>query len=144
MASFDAQVRKFTEEQKRNIPLIFVDSVAKLEEELKRNRKNGGGLTPVDTGNLIRSISTSDKTMPKVDSVEKQYTEVEFSLGPSAFGKPVYIGVQAVYGPRMIYGFQGTDSLGRNYNQAGAFFVEGAAAKWVQFVNEVEALYNGK
>ena len=112
-----------------------------LEDELKRNRKNGGGLTPIDTGNLIRSIRTSDKSMPRVDQVEKQYAEVSFSLGPSAFGKPVYIGVQAVYGPRMNYGFQGTDSLGRYYNQTGAFFVEGAADKWVQFVKQAEAKY---
>jgi hypothetical protein len=54
-------------------------------------------------------------------------------------GKPVYLGVQAIYAPRQNYGFVGTDSLGRTYNQSGAFFVEGAGAKWEQFVKEAEA-----
>lgn len=139
MASFSAQVSGFSEQTKRDIPLIFNSAVGKLEDEIKRNRKTGGGLTPVDTGNLIRSIKVSDKAMPKVDTVEKKYRETTFTLGPNSMSKPVYIGVQAVYGPRMNYGFVGTDSLGRNYNVTGAYFVEGAASKWRQFVKEAEA-----
>ena len=139
MGLFSAQVSEFTEQTKKDIPLIFNSAISKLEFEMKRNRKTGGGLTPADTGNLIRSIKVSDKAMPKVDTVEKKYRDTTFTLGPNSMSKPVYIGVKAVYGPRMNYGFVGADKLGRNYNMTGAYFVEGAASKWKQFVKEAEA-----
>jgi hypothetical protein len=139
MASFSAQVLKFTTDAKENAGLIFAGAVSKLEKEIKRNRKTEGGLTPSDTANMIRSIMLSTTAMPKVDTVLKEYTAVEFTVLPSHMGKPVYLGVQAIYAPRQNYGFVGTDSLGRTYNQSGAFFVEGAGAKWEQFVKEAEA-----
>lgn len=139
MTSFSAQVKNFTTEAKENTGVVFSRSVKKLETELKRNRKTGGGLTPTQSGNLIRSILVSTTAMPKVDTVLKEYTEVEFTVSPSHVGKPVWIGVQAIYGPRQNYGFVGTDSLGRSYNQTGAYYVEGAGAKWQQFVKEAEA-----
>ena len=138
MASFAAQVLKFTDDAKENAGMIFAGAVNKLEREIKLNRKTGGGLTPADTGNLIRSIVLSTTAMPKVDTELKEYPSVEFTILPSHIGNPVYLGVQAVYGVRQNYGFVGTDSLGRTYNQAGAFFVEGAGAKWEQFVKEAE------
>ena len=139
MSTFSAQVKSFTTEAEKNTGIIFSRSIKKLETELKRNRKTGGGLTPTDTGNMIRSILVSTVAMPKVDTEVKEYESVEFTVSPSHVGKPVWIGVQAVYGPRQNYGFVGTDSLDRSYNQAGAYFVEGAGAKWVQFVKEAEA-----
>ena len=139
MSTFSAQVKSFTTEAKENTGIIFSTSIKKLETEMKRNRKTGGGLTPTDTGNLIRSILVSTTAMPKVDTGAKEYATVEFIVSPSHAGKPVWIGVQAAYGPRQNYGFVGTDSLGRTYNQAGAYFVEGAGSKWVQFVKEAEA-----
>lgn len=139
MASFAAQVKQFTTDAEKNTGEIFASAVYKLEFELKRNRKNGGGLTPVDTANMIRSIRTSPDAMPQVDTELKEYAETSFTIGPHHVGKPVYIGVQATYGPRQNYGFVGTDSLGRSYNQTGAYFVEGAGAKWQQFVKEAEA-----
>lgn len=144
MASFSAQVKQLTTEAKENTGLIFATAVQKLEREVKLNRKTGGGLTPADTDNMIRSIVTQKNVMPRVDTELKEYTEVSFSIMPSDIGTPVYIGVQAVYGPRQNYGFVGTDSLGRYYNQTGAYFVEGAGAKWEQFVKEAEAEFGAK
>ena len=37
--------------------------------------------------------------------------------------------------PRLNYGFTGTDSLGRTYNQAGRLFVERNAGRWQEFVD---------
>ena len=142
MASFSAQVLQFNDDAMENLGMIFSRSVFKLEEEMKRDRRTGGGLTPVDTANMIRSILVSTTTMPRVDVTEQQYAETSFIIPPSHVGKPVWIGVQAVYGPRQNYGFVGTDSLGRSYNQAGAFFVEGAGAKWQKFVTEAESEIN--
>jgi hypothetical protein len=39
-----------------------------------------------------------------------------------------------VYARRLNYGFTGTDSLGRQYNQRGYFFVDLAAQRWQQIV----------
>jgi hypothetical protein len=40
----------------------------------------------------------------------------------------------AAYARRVNSGFTGTDSLGRSYNQQGAFFVEGAIDQWPALV----------
>jgi hypothetical protein len=48
----------------------------------------------------------------------------------------IWIGYQAAYARRMNYGFVGADSLGRVYNQAGNYFVEGAILQWRSFVAE--------
>lgn len=54
-------------------------------------------------------------------------------------GQPVWIGYQAIYARRQNYGFVGADSLGRVYNQAGSYFVEGAIANWQQIVAKAAA-----
>ena len=129
-------VREWVEsEAKRNMNLIAISSIDKLERQLKTSSKNGG-FTQADTGNMIRSIRKSVTSMPQVDTGEKEYTDVQFFLSPDKLGGHVYIGVQAVYGPRMNYGFTGEDSLGRNYNYTGSFFVEKAGAMWDKFKAE--------
>lgn len=54
-------------------------------------------------------------------------------------GQPIWIGYQAIYARRQNYGFVGADSLGRVYNQAGSYFVEGAIANWQQIVAKAAA-----
>jgi len=39
----------------------------------------------------------------------------------------------------MNYGFVGTDSLGRTYNQTGFGFVDAVAQRWPQIVIQAEA-----
>ena len=91
-----------------------------------------GGRVPVKTGNLARSVVVDDKP-PKV--IEGLATG-DYSLGIANIrpGEPIYIGWQARYARRQNYGFVGTDSLGRTYNQSGYGFAEAAAAKWPQIV----------
>ena len=77
--------------------------------------------------------------MPQID----QSGEVRFDTPPDIGliiatlppGSPVYIGAQAIYMPRLNYGFTGTDSLGRTYNQSGKMFVERNAERWQEFVD---------
>lgn len=91
-----------------------------------------GGRVPVKTGNLARSVVVDDKP-PKV--IEGLATG-DYSLGIANIrpGEPIYIGWQAKYARRQNYGFVGTDSLGRTYNQSGYGFAEAAAAQWPQIV----------
>jgi hypothetical protein len=91
-----------------------------------------GGRVPVKTGNLARSVVVDNKP-PKV--IEGLATG-DYSLGIANIrpGEPIYIGWQAKYARRQNYGFVGTDSLGRTYNQSGYGFAEAAAAQWPQIV----------
>lgn len=63
---------------------------------------------PVDTGNLVSSIQTD------FQDLDSLYAEVYSALE---------------YARRQEYGFTGTDSLGRQYDQAGSFFMSKAAKK---------------
>lgn len=147
--SFSSQVLQFNAEAKENASLILRTAVDGLHKEIVRTKSSGGNL-PFDTGNLGRSVEVSTVAFPEVDQEEREYSapDVSFVLNGVEYGDPVYIGVRAVYGPRMNYGFVGDDSfvkkdgtVGRNYNVAGNYFVENAAAKWQIFVKEAEAQF---
>lgn len=154
MGSFSATVKKFTIDAEKNTTLIFRDAAYKLAKEVITPRAGGGrndigpsasgGFLPSDTGNLGRSFSVSTTSMPKIDAGSASYlgnAEVSFSISNAKAGDTLYMGFQAAYAPRQNYGFVGTDSLGRTYNQTGNYFVENAGAKWQQFVTEAETLY---
>lgn len=49
-------------------------------------------------------------------------------------------GAASAYARRVNYGFNGTDSLGRTYNQKGAHFMEYGADQWQNIVREQCAL----
>lgn len=142
MAGFSDQVLKFNAEAKENASLILRTAVDGLHKEIARPKSSGGNL-PFDTGNLGRSIEVSTTSFPEVDQEEREYTapDVSFVLNGVEYGDPVYIGVRAVYGPVANWGFVGQDSLGRNVNRTGDFFVEKAGAKWPTLVKEAEAMH---
>lgn len=58
-------------------------------------------------------------------------------------GDRLYMGFQAPYAHRLEYGFTGTDSLGRKYNQSGRHFVGSAALRWDTIVAEQAAKLQG-
>lgn len=142
MGSFSDQVLKFNAEAKENSSLILRDAVFRLHEVISEPKSSGGSL-PFDTGNLGRSIEVSSVAFPEVDTEQKEYAaqDVQFTLNGVEYGEPVYLGVRAIYGPRMNYGFVGQDRLGRNYNQSGNYFVERGGNMWPQLVKEAEAQY---
>jgi hypothetical protein len=156
MGSFEASVKQFTIEAKENASLIFRTAADKLHKDVitpkgSQNRDaigpaiDQGGNLPHDTGNLGRSLAVSTTDFPEVDAGLASYSDMSstdsFTISGLDFGDTLYMGFQAVYAPRMNYGFVGTDSLGRQYNQSGHFFVELSAAKWQQFVSEAELQY---
>lgn len=142
MGSFSKQVLQFNAEAKENASLILRDAVAGLHREIARTKASGGNL-PHKDGHLGRSIEVSTVSFPEVDTELREYTvpDVSFMLNGVEYGKPVYLGVRAIYGPRQNYGFVGQDSLGRNYNQAGHYFVERGGAMWSSLVKEAEAQF---
>lgn len=54
------------------------------------------------------------------------------------------VGTDVPYGPRLEYGFYGTDSLGRNYNQPPyPFFSRAVEGSTGEFISLLQAAVNG-
>lgn len=89
-----------------------------------------GGRLPIDTGNLRNSFQSSLNGSTALTGGES-YVMV---AGRMKAGDVAQFGWSAVYGSRQNYGFVGEDSLGRNYNQQGKHFLEGATMQWQMIV----------
>jgi hypothetical protein len=126
---------KWAEQKDGLLAALLRNSVQALAKEASSTIPNGGRV-PVKTGNLARSVVV-DTRPPVVDAPGTVHTmAADFSLGVAGInpGDTVYIGWTARYARRQNYGFVGTDSLGRSYNQSGFGFAEAAAAKWPAIV----------
>jgi len=139
--SFTAQVSDWVDDEAQpRLSWIIQSAVNKLVDEVTRGKEKGG-LMPIDTRNLAKSLLASSSRAPsvikgKTDFDNASTTELVI-LGHEA-GDTLWLGFQAAYAARVNFGFTGTDSLGRSYNQTGAFFFESAAAKWPEFVMQAE------
>lgn len=140
--SFSATTSKWVSDSKRAQRSIFASSAQALAQDVTRTNREGG-LLPIDTGNLQTSFTVSQTAMPQIDAQDQEYARNDwtFTIASAHVGDPLYMGFRAPYGPRQNYGFQGTDSAGRTYNQGGKFFIEASAAKWNKFVKEAERLH---
>ena len=140
MMDFATHVDEWTRKTESRMLAVFQRSVEMLAEELAKAQGNGGR-TPKLTGNLIRSILAQIGSMPSQGGSGAQFggSDVGLVVAGAILGDSISIGFQANYAHRMNYGFVGQDSLGRNYNQTGAGFVEAAAAKWPAFVTAAAA-----
>jgi hypothetical protein len=85
------------------------------------------GKIPVADAELINSL-TSDGI--------KGATSYVTALARLKIGQIMRFAWTAEHAPRIEYGFKGTDSLGRYYNQAGRYFVGHNAAKFPEFVEK--------
>jgi hypothetical protein len=128
---FSASVKDWTEKAKRNFAMVHRQAVQKLYQAVVED-------TPIKTGNARRSWAMSTTAMPQIASGPASFmpSDIGLSIATLPPGSPVYIGGQAIYLGRLNYGFSGTDSLGRVYNQSGLLFVERNAEKWQSFVDQ--------
>lgn len=85
-----------------------------------------GGRLPVDTGFLRNSFQSSLNGSTSLTGGDS-YVLVAASMEA---GDVAQFGWTAAYARRVNYGFVGADKLGRNYNQQGAHFLEGATVQW--------------
>lgn len=139
--SFSATVDAWVLKTKERSEAVFKKSAERLSEEVK----NPANL-PVVTGFLRRSLMASTASMPSLDTktapddkvkYPDNQGEINLVINGSSLGDTIFLGFTAVYARRLNYGFTGTDSLGRKYNQAGKQFAGLAAQKWPQIVSEV-------
>lgn len=126
-------IGEWAKQTQERIEAVHKRSVELLAEEMIRTKANGGRL-PVDTGNLARSQLASQVAMPKTSEGPFSGSNVGAVVATMDVTKPIYIGWQTRYARRQNYGFVGADSLGRVYNQAGNYFLEGAISQWPQLV----------
>jgi hypothetical protein len=133
-----ATMNNWTDKAKRNTALVMRSSVQKLVEDIVTDVGAGEGQTPIDTGNLRNSLQVSTVSMPTVKDGEFSDPSGTntLAIAGAEIGDTIWIGFQAAYARRLNYGFTGEDSLGRNYNQSGRFFVESKAAKWQKYVDD--------
>lgn len=101
--------------------------------------------TPVDTGFLRGSwqpsVNSADISTPGKDDAGGVRAQVLTGIVVKQMkpGDTFFCVNNAAYAMRIEYGFVGTDSLGRNYNQAGRFFVKRAMRRWPSIVKRTAA-----
>jgi hypothetical protein len=142
MTGFTAQIEAWVAASR-----LFTEAVIKQStQEVIRLMKvpvSAGGNMPVDTSFLQNSlIGLPGASIPPIDptadgSVGPQLgntAAVEALIASWDLSGPISFGFIAAYAARQNYGFTGTDSLGRNYNQPGRHFVELAVQQWPQII----------
>ena len=133
MGAFADQLSAWAKATEKRTEAVYRRSVELLAEEMTRTKANGGRV-PVDTGALYRSLVASKNDMPKISSAIPAGSNVGSVTATLKLNQPVWLGYIMVYARRINSGFVGADKLGRVYNQAGNYFVEGAIAAWPQLV----------
>jgi len=143
MNTFAASVKKWTEKAKRNAQLVIKEAAQNLALDLHQDVGSSPGLTPFLTGNLRRSLMASTASMPSVkpdaEFAGDNLSQINMTIDGWPKDGTLWLGFQAAYARRLEYGFTGTDSLGRSYNQAGRFYVAARANKWQQYVDAAAA-----
>lgn len=138
--SFKSQIQGWATETEERLLAVFRRSVELLAEEMTRTASQGGTLPHV-TGNLMRSLLAQIGSMPATGGPEQRYagSDVGLVVAQAMLDTDIFLGFQAIYARRMNYGFVGTDSAGRTYEQAGRHFVERAVKLWPQIVKKAVA-----
>ena len=117
------------------LPSAVVEAVANS----MATRIGVGGFTPVDTGNLSRSVwisaSPIQRDGPGYQSPNRQDYRAASMVAKD--GNAAFISYRAQYAHRTNYGFHGADSLGRIYNQSGMGYLEANIARFPQIVSNV-------
>ena len=140
--SFSAYVTEWTRQSEARMLAVFKRAVELLADELTYGRQNGGRV-PWVTGNMARSLTGMLNGL--VQTAEGAPAgDAGAAIAMAQIGDFIHLGFQAGYSKRVNFGFVGQDSLGRNYNQEGAHFVEYAATQWPVMValaaEEIQAM----
>ena len=157
--SFSAQVDEWCRQTEARMLAVFRESAQRVISEMQKVGPSAkspgggaGGAMPVDTGFLRASLMTTlnqptSQVKFKDDAIGAYVWEegqVQLVILAAKIGDSIYAVYTAAYARRMEYGFSGTDSLGRTYNQRGYGFVRLAAQKWQSIVQAVVAEAKGR
>lgn len=127
--TFLAAVKGWSDLTKQKMELVVKQSAQDVASIAQTDKASGGNM-PVDTGflrNTFQSSLNGSTALTGPDSYAAIIAGME--LGDVFEG-----GWTAAYALRMEYGFVGTDSRGRTYNQAGNFYALNAIQQWQAIV----------
>jgi hypothetical protein len=141
--TFTAQIAKWAADTPIFIEAIIKESVQEVVRLMKVPVSAGGNM-PVDTSFLQNSlVGVAGASVPPIDPKADGKTTgpqvgnaaaIEALIAGWEMGTPISFGFIAAYAARQNYGFTGTDSLGRSYNQPGRHFVDHAVQQWPAIV----------
>ncbi|SCM71501.1 conserved hypothetical protein [uncultured Pleomorphomonas sp.] len=95
------------------------------------------GATPVDTGFLRGNWQPSIGEMKVVEPAPAAGGDIALVCAGIKAGDVFYMTNNTAYAKRLEYGFEGKDSLGREYHQAGRYFVRDTVAQWPSIVEQI-------
>lgn len=141
-ADFGAAVKAWCERSEAKLLAVFQTSFENTVEAVKLN-------TPIDTAFLVNSLTvtigepaTIDPTASGKKGSKYRAPETAAVIASAKLGDTLSAGFVAVYARRIEYGFVGTDSLGREYNQQGRAMVRLAIQRFPEFVQAAIAEAN--
>lgn len=129
MTTFTAALRNF---ENKTVDRMVQVLKASLQDTMRiaQTPVAQGGPMPVDLSFLRNSlVSQLDGT-----AVARGQDSYTLAIAGLEVGQEIRFSWVAVYSRRVHYGFKGTDSLGRTYNQDGQPFRDFAAAQWQRMV----------
>jgi len=120
---------QWTKKTEKRIDAVLKDATQSVVAVAQQTKAKGGRM-PVDTGNLRNSLQSSIAGGASGEGESSHILVAPLMEG----GDVATFTWTAEYARRVNNGFTGADSLGRNYSQVGAHFVEGAVDQWPAIV----------
>ena len=120
---------QWTKKTEKRIDAVLKDATQSVVAVAQQTKAKGGRM-PVDTGNLRNSLQSSIAGGASGEGKSSHILVAPLMKG----GDLATFTWTAEYARRVNNGFTGADSLGRNYSQVGAHFVEGAVDQWPAIV----------
>ncbi|MBZ9600752.1 HK97 gp10 family phage protein [Phyllobacterium chamaecytisi] len=145
--SFASQVEEWVRDTEKRMIAVFRTSASMVIKDMQKTRFEGG-LNRIDTGAHLASMQVGINTPPQ-DAIKKATGKpsAPFNMGAvdaviagAEIGDTIVASYGMAYSLRLEYGFEGTDSLGRKYNQKPYAFVRTAAQRWPQIVEKATEL----
>jgi hypothetical protein len=123
--SFTAEIKRFADTTVAQMNKIVAGSILEAADRIKVR-------SPVDTGFFVNSWMVNADNPSDAPATGNAV----IALPPDLLGRTFYLQNTTAYGMRLEYGFVGTDSLGRQYNQAPRGFVRRTVEEWDSIVAE--------
>ena len=120
---------QWTKKTEKRIDAVLKDATQSVVAVAQVSRDKGGRM-PVITGNLRNSLQSSVAGGAMGEGASSYILAAAGMKG----GDLATFTWTAEYARRINSGFTGADSLGRNYSQVGAHFVEVAVDQWPAIV----------
>jgi len=124
-----ATLDQWTKKEQRRTDAVLKDATQSVIAVAQTSRDHGGRM-PVITNKLRGSLQSSIAGGASGEGEKSHILVAPLMKG----GDLATFTWTAEYARRVNNGFTGADSLGRNYSQAGAHFVEGAVDQWPAIV----------